>query len=356
VAGNGSLITIAGGVTFSTAAYFYGSRAPPLALMLSLSSSLVFDASTNTTFVGDAYNNRLRAFYPNATSSVVMGPTSHPPAVNGLPGAQLQLDSPFSVAVEPRSGAILVADRFALRWFSAAGVLNATVSGGQGNYNWVSTWGFPGRISRVFFPPYSRGMAPDFEGGYFYVHSAGNKTSNIHRVDGSTGATTVYAGSSALSCGGSLAPAPRLSTGFNAIAGLARDPASRTLYVAEAGACVIRAISPAGVASIFAGTCGNCTPGGLGDGGLARDATFGALLSVAVDAAGNVYAAEFPSRVRVISATTGIIRTYAGVGVEGFSGDGGPAGLARLSLERNLPSGMSFDSCDNLFIADTLCV
>jgi sugar lactone lactonase YvrE len=48
--------------------------------------------------------------------------------------------------------------------------------------------------------------------------------------------------------------------------------------------------------------------------------------------------------------TLGIIRTVAGTGTAGFSGDGGLATVAKL----NFPKGIAFDACGNLYIADFL--
>src|ERR1019366_7456778 len=70
---------------------------------------------------------------------------------------------------------------------------------------------------------------------------------------------------------------------------------------------------------------------------------------VAVDAAGNLYIAEFSNnRVRKVG-TNGNIGTIAGNGVSGFSGDGLQATAAML----NGPQGVAVDSAGNVYIADT---
>ena len=76
--------------------------------------------------------------------------------------------------------------------------------------------------------------------------------------------------------------------------------------------------------------------GGFGDGGPALSALIGnrsrGQRHVAVDAAGNVYVPDAQAHaVRKVDATTGLITRFAGTGVDGFSGDGGPATAARLS-------------------------
>jgi sugar lactone lactonase YvrE len=70
---------------------------------------------------------------------------------------------------------------------------------------------------------------------------------------------------------------------------------------------------------------------------------------VAVDAAGNVYAVEAGThKVRKIT-SDGIINDWAGTGVSGFAGDGGPATAARLAS----PQSVAFDQSGNAYIADT---
>ena len=76
-------------------------------------------------------------------------------------------------------------------------------------------------------------------------------------------------------------------------------------------------------------------------------------IGVAVDALGNVYISDSNNdAVRMVSAATGIITTVAGTLNSpslGFSGDGGPATAALLSV----PSGIAVDGNGNLFIADS---
>jgi len=86
----------------------------------------------------------------------------------------------------------------------------------------------------------------------------------------------------------------------------------------------------------------------VGDKGPARDSLLLQAEGLATDRDGNLYVSDAQThRVRQIS-PTGIIRTIAGTGVAGFSGDGGPAVVAQLSA----PYGLAVDTTGNLFIAD----
>ena len=68
--------------------------------------------------------------------------------------------------------------------------------------------------------------------------------------------------------------------------------------------------------------------------------------SVSFDSHGNLYV-NSQTRIRKVD-TSGIITTVAGTGVQGFSGDGGPALAATLSALR----GGGFDAADNYYLAE----
>jgi uncharacterized protein (TIGR03437 family) len=93
---------------------------------------------------------------------------------------------------------------------------------------------------------------------------------------------------------------------------------------------------------------GNGAAAYSGDGGSAINAGLNDPNGVAVDAAGNLYIAEYlGERVRKV-ATNGTITTVAGTGVPGFSGDGGPATMASL----NGPFRVALDRAGNLYVSD----
>ena len=86
----------------------------------------------------------------------------------------------------------------------------------------------------------------------------------------------------------------------------------------------------------------------LGDGGPATAASLGPTEGVWTDDSSNVYLSSLDGRVRKVSAKTGIITTIAGTGVNGYSGDGGPATNAQLFN----PYGLYADSTGNVYFAD----
>jgi sugar lactone lactonase YvrE len=119
------------------------------------------------------------------------------------------------------------------------------------------------------------------------------------------------------------------------------------LYVADAGGHVVREVSAAGVIRVVVG---NGVQGFSGDGGAATAAELDSPLGLAVDAAGDLFVADSHNqRVREVLAGTGVITTVAGTGTAGFAGDGGPAKAAVLDL----PTALACDAAGNLFVADT---
>lgn len=121
--------------------------------------------------------------------------------------------------------------------------------------------------------------------------------------------------------------------------------ASGNLYYSDANNCVVREIV-GGVVKTVAGT-GTC--GFSGDTGAATSATLNNPLGIAIDGTGNLYIADSGNNVIRRVDANGIITTYAGNTTAGFSGDGGAA----TSAELNFPQAVALDTAGDLFIADT---
>jgi trimeric autotransporter adhesin len=94
---------------------------------------------------------------------------------------------------------------------------------------------------------------------------------------------------------------------------------------------------------------GDGTSGDTGNGGAATSAELDLPVAAAVDTAGNIYVADRNANViREVSAVTGVITTVAGNGTAGFAGDG----AAATSAELNQPGGVAVDTAGNIYIAD----
>ena len=86
-----------------------------------------------------------------------------------------------------------------------------------------------------------------------------------------------------------------------------------------------------------------------GDGGAATEGSLNMPHEVQFDSARNLYIAERDNHVvRKVDAKTGVISTFAGTGVPGFSGDGGPATQAQLRQ----PHSIAVDPKGRLLICD----
>ena len=92
-----------------------------------------------------------------------------------------------------------------------------------------------------------------------------------------------------------------------------------------------------------------CQGGFTGDGGPAVNATLNHAAAVTLDAEGNLFIADtINHRIRRVDASTGFIHTIAGNGVNGFSGDGGPAVDAAITF----PVGIAVDASGRVYFAD----
>jgi hypothetical protein len=118
------------------------------------------------------------------------------------------------------------------------------------------------------------------------------------------------------------------------------------LYIADTGNQRIRKVDATGVISTVAG---NGTSGFSGDGGRATNASLALNnCGIALDSAGNLFIADFSNyRIRKVN-TNGIISTVAGNGTNGYSGDGGLA----TNAEFGNPNDVAVDAAGNLYIAD----
>jgi hypothetical protein len=140
---------------------------------------------------------------------------------------------------------------------------------------------------------------------------------------------------------------PATAAEINLPSAIAFDAAGN-LYIADEANNLIRKVNTSGTITTYAGTG---LTGYSGEGGPATAADIGFPYGLAVDGAGNVYVSlYFDNRVCKINVSTGIITTVAGNGTAGFTGDGGPATAAEM--EGNW--GIAADAAGNVFIADNV--
>ena len=118
------------------------------------------------------------------------------------------------------------------------------------------------------------------------------------------------------------------------------------IYYSSSYGNVIKKISSAGLVTTFAGTG---VAGYSGDGGDAASAQLFGPSAMVIDPSGNIFFSdESNSVIRKISAATNTITTIAGNGVVTYAGDGGPATDASFTS----CDGITRDAIGNLYITD----
>lgn len=263
------------------------------------------------------------------TINVVAGNGNCCGAVDGIPATTSAVYYPNGVAVD-QSGNIYISEPNKIRKVDPSGIIN-TSAGSLGGYS-----GDGGPATSALLE--SHAVIVDQMGN---IYSADWSNCVIRKINTAGIISTIAGtGTNGYSGDGGLA----INAQLNGPYGLALD-ATGNLYIADMNNHRIRKINSAGIITTIAG---NGTGGYSGDGGLATAAKLYSPWGITIDAGGNLYIADSQNnRIRKVS-TSGIITTIAGVGTNGFSGDGGLATGAELKE----PSGVAFDSFGNLFIAD----
>jgi type IX secretion system substrate protein/NHL repeat-containing protein len=258
---------------------------------------------------------------------------------NGSPATAAECNNPFGVAVD-HSGNIYIADAFnyVIRKVNSAGIIS-TVAG-------TNVSGFSGDNGPASNAQISgcNGVAADAAGN---VYISDNGNDRIRKISIS-GIITTIAGSTSTAYSGDGGPATDAGLGSGPW-GLGTDAAGNVFFADYSGG--IREISTSGIISVVAGNFSGIYGG---DGGPATAAGFVAPYGVTIDAAGNMYIADYlDNRVRKVN-TAGIVSTIAGngylsgSGMGGYSGDGAAATLAELAG----PTGVAIDAAGNIYIAD----
>lgn len=319
VAGNGTNTTSPG--SLATATGF----APPDVIAVNSGGLVVF--SSGAFFQAPIY----RVTTAGILELVAGAQTAAGNTGDGGAATAANIASVRGLAFDPTGNLLLLAgDR--IRRVTPGGVIS-TAFGGALNDGGASV------DARVILD-YGYGLAVDPAGGVLTLDTE----SRIRRIAG--GNISTYAGNGLSNQGSPSADGTNISSfALNSPVALASAP-NGDLYFADSNR--IFRVTPSGSVTRIAG---DGSFGFSGDDGPATAASLqlGGLTGLAVDSLGNVYVGDgFGHRVRRISAA-GIITTVAGTGSSGFSGDGGPATSAALSL----PVGLAVDSSNNLYIADS---
>ena len=318
-----------------------GAGGPATSANLTEVTDVAFDSAGNL-YLPDPRNSVVWKVAANTgTISVAVGTLGYGASYGGDGGlaTQTSLINPAHVTVDSGDN-LYIADTSAsaIRKVAAQTGLISTYAGG-GNYNSTLGDGQPATLAYLSEP---EGMTID-PAGNLYIADLGN--GRIRKVTASTGIISTVAG-------GSNAGGP-LGDGGKAVGATLASPfdvkadSVGNLYIADLGNGRTRFVNQS--TGIITTVAGNGNFGRSGDGGPAKSAEL-APYGLALDKAGNLYIANYPNVVRMVSSGSGVITTVAGTGYTGFGGDGGSATMANL----NQPTGLAFDKSGSLYIADQL--
>ena len=122
-------------------------------------------------------------------------------------------------------------------------------------------------------------------------------------------------------------------------------PSQQGVNVSGVGTGGILQVNPGNLKTI----AGNGTAGYTGDGGAAIAAELNQPNGIGFDPSGNLYIADLANAVVRKVDTAGNITTFAGNGTAGYLGDGGPA----IKAELFQPFSVTSDTAGNIYIQDT---
>ena len=175
------------------------------------------------------------------------------------------------------------------------------------------------------------------------IYWADRMNQRIRAIYPDTWVVRTVAGNGARAYGGDNGPAMQACLGNPSDVSI--DSEGRAV-IADSRHGHVRRVDPDGV---IRGVAGAAFQWDKGDGGPAVLANLHTPLAVAHDSQDNIYIGDGIGRIRRIEAATGIIETVAGIGLPGYTGDGGPAAGARIGS----PTRIQLDGQGSLYFADS---
>jgi uncharacterized protein (TIGR03437 family) len=325
----------------------------------SIAGNLALDGKGNIYYsIQNAWLGGEIGMFSAGSASIIAGVSAPPDAHDGGLAVNGQLDAPMGVAVGP-NGNVYIADTYNNRIREIAGGVISTYAG-NGYYSLAGDGG-PASHASLTWP---EALAFDRAG-------------NLYAAD--------------LFSVRKISPVGMISTvntGLNAPCSVVADSLGN-LYVGDGNVHVVNRISLSGTITPFAGTGQQWNPAGPAS-GPATSLSLSSPCSLAVDGRDNIYIADYNGPNRILQVTPagsaitvaninglpvaiavdplgnlyfsdlvhykinrlnadGTVTTVAGNGADGFSGDGGLARQAAMTVAY----GIGFDAAGNLLIADT---
>jgi sugar lactone lactonase YvrE/photosystem II stability/assembly factor-like uncharacterized protein len=294
--------------------------------------------SSNNLYIADWGNGRVR--FVDSTTGIITTIAGNsmggPYGGDGYPPTSVSLQGVASLALSP-DNKLAITDYWNERVRVIIPPESIFTRAGTGNIGYSGDETFATEADFAF--NYGADASADIHGN-IYIADMGNN--RIRKID-PEGKVSTFAGNGSASESGDWGPAT--SASLNGPNGVCSD-IEGNVYVADYYGSTIRKINASGIIQTVAGTG---VPGYSGDGGPATSAQINYPWNVSVDILGNLYISDADNFViRKIDKATQIITTVAGNGTQGYSGDEGPATQAQLAY----PVWVTPDNKGGFFIAD----
>jgi len=322
------ITTVAGTGTFG----FDGDGGPATEALIKNPTAVELDSHGNL-YIADVYNERIRSVDSNGIISTVMGTGCSDFQTEDRPAIETNLSSAYGIAID-KDDNLYVLSRGHSKIFKLGEDAIARRIVGTGE-NGFSGDGGPALDARINNPCH---LVAGSE-GTLYIADSGNR--RIRKVT-PDGTITTIAGTGEEGYGGDGGSALEAPIAFPAAITIDEEG---NLYIADFINHRIRRLSKDGIITSLAGT-GEAEYNG--DRRPALECQIGEPCGVAVDQDGYVYIGDQVNcRVRVVT-PSGMMYTIAGTGIQGHTGDDGPAESAQMSN----PDIIAFDREDNLYVPD----
>lgn len=329
VVATGEVTTLAGAAKSSGSADGTGSSA-----RFNYPGALLYDGAGNL-FVADTRNSAIRKIVVSTgVVTTVAGSAGSSGSVDGV-GTAARLNYPIGMSSDG-AGNLFFADSYnhTIRKLVIASAAVTTLAGSAGVFGSADG---TGAVARFYYPD---GVASDGAGNLYVADSMNNE---IRKVVIASAAVTTFAG--AIPHQGSTDGSGGVAR-FFAPERVASDGAGN-LYVADTINTTVRKIVIAtGAVTTFLGSPTNSGH----DDGIGAVASFGYLMGIAYDGAGNLFISDSSGcTIRKAVIATRAVTTFAGLAGNMGSADG-TGSAARF----HYPSDLTSDGAGNLFVADTI--